>query len=328
MKHTMEVDPPGPPDDPTPSGPVSQDPDNPGDPAVLQFFKNPWVGITATICTIISIPLGFYFFAASQRSREAMFYVHPQRALIVQAGGSSQLKVLYKDTEVRTDVVAVQVSFWNNGREPIRTEHILAPVLFSIIQKTPILEATIQKTFREVSQIHLDESDLRNGSLGVSWKILEQGDGAVIQLIMAGKASDFVAKGTIEGQSSIKVIQYSAQPKNHPFFPFAQMDAFRRRMMMVVLLSMLGMFTYNLIQSKKSRRRWNTRRVEFQRRRDTGSKVSISAGNTPFPYPFESTRSRTDQYLLPVVQIVTFAMVFGLLATLVYSELTTVVPPI
>jgi len=87
-------------------------------------------------------------------------------------------------------------------------ENILEPVSIQTNPAVPILEASIQKTSRHVTGIKLDASRVSAGSLGLSWTILESGDGAVLQAVYAGKPdTDFAIQGTVEGQREILVAQ-------------------------------------------------------------------------------------------------------------------------
>lgn len=167
------------------------------------FSRNPWLGIVATVCTIVGLPLSVYLYFVGQRFRELEVYVSPVESIISKGGVPSNLKILFNNAEVRSDVTAVQVQLWNRGKEPIRTEHILEDVVLSTGPSTHILEATVQKQARSVSRITLDTTRIAVGELGLSWKILEEGDGALIQLIVAGQARNVSLSGVVEGQRGI-----------------------------------------------------------------------------------------------------------------------------
>jgi hypothetical protein len=104
-------------------------------------------------------------------------------------------------------VTALQVVIWNAGKEAIRSENLLTPITLTTSPTVPILEARIKQVGRTVSQIGLDTSQIGKGSVGVTWKILEHYDGAVLQLIAAGPTTVTVkAEGVVEGQQNgIKV---------------------------------------------------------------------------------------------------------------------------
>ena len=183
----------------------------------VRFISHPMVvtlGLIGAVASIISIPLAVYFFLLGNRMRELTYYVHPVKAVVVKTGEASRLAVMYDGKEIKTDVVAVQVALWNQGRETIRKSHVLRPLVINTV--APILEAVVRKETRQgIVGIKLDESEGGSGRLGVSWDILETDDGGVIQLILAGKTDTKVtAAAVIEGQKEIRG-QLFAEPYNH-----------------------------------------------------------------------------------------------------------------
>jgi hypothetical protein len=164
------------------------------------LMQNP---LTGYVLAVVSIAVSIYFGVVSIRSRELSYEISPTKTLIVKSGQSSDLHVLYKGQDVPTDVSALQVAIWNAGRESIRPENILTPITLTTSPVVPILEARIKKATRNVSQIGLDTSEIAKGSVGLTWKILEHDDGAVLQLIVAGASTVTVqAEGIVEGQGT------------------------------------------------------------------------------------------------------------------------------
>jgi hypothetical protein len=140
------------------------------------------LGITASLVAAI-----IFYVLVESRSRELSLYVNPTKTTIVKSGQSSDLHVVYKGQSISTDVTALQVAIWNAGKESIRPEHVISPtVTLATSPRVPILEARIRHVSRPVINIALDTAHLADGSIGVSWKILEHSDGAVIQIILAG----------------------------------------------------------------------------------------------------------------------------------------------
>lgn len=172
---------------------------------VLRWFaNNPVVGLVSFVIAVISLALTIYFGVASFRSRELSFYVNPTKTTIVKSGQSSDLHVLYKGQSVSTDVTALQVAIWNAGKESIRPEHVLAPIILSTSPKVPILEVRIRHISRPVTEIVVDTGKLAEGIVPLSWKILEHNDGAIIQMIVAGPDKTTVKiDGIVEGQRGL-----------------------------------------------------------------------------------------------------------------------------
>jgi hypothetical protein len=179
---------------------------------ILTFFSQPTIGIVATIITIISLPLSIYFFVRSDRYPELCVYMSPAKAVVVDKTAISRFKVLLGGSEIKSDVTAAQVALWNQGKEPITRSNILQPIELRTSPSVPILEVSIRKTSRDIIHVDLDRSQMENGVVTVSWNILEQGDGGVLQFVYAGGASvNIEATGVVVGQRSIHKLQYSGK---------------------------------------------------------------------------------------------------------------------
>jgi hypothetical protein len=183
-----------------------------GRPRLMGFFANPVVGIAGSLASLFGVLLAVYFFIQSRRYRELVYYVNPARTVVVKTGEASRLRVLLGDRELRSDVTAAQIAIWNQGNEPIRSTNVLAPFTIRTNPPTRLLEARIRRKSREVVDISLDQTHLQDGVLAVSWNILEQGDGGVIQLVYEGQpGTQITASGVIEGQREIRQLQYSGK---------------------------------------------------------------------------------------------------------------------
>jgi len=170
--------------------------------------RNPIVGLAGFLIGVFSLAVSVYFGVVTLRSRELSYWVNPTKTSVVKSGQSSDLHVLYKGQNVSTDVTALQVAVWNNGRESIRAENILTPITLITSPRVPILEAQVKQVNRIVSQIGVDTGRIANGSVNLTWRILEHNDGALLQLIVAGPSSVTVqAEGVIEGQEKIKAYE-------------------------------------------------------------------------------------------------------------------------
>jgi hypothetical protein len=126
------------------------------------------LGITASLLAGLVL-----YWLVESRSRDLSLYVNPTKTTIVKSGQSSDLHVLYKGQSVSTDMTALQVAIWNAGKESIRSEHVLSLITLAASPRVSILEAQIRHVSRPVTNIRLDTTHLVDGSVGVSWKILE-----------------------------------------------------------------------------------------------------------------------------------------------------------
>lgn len=170
---------------------------------MLRFFSHPMVGITGTVASVLSLALAIWFYTLSVRTPDLTALVHSVRTTVVKTGQASQLSVSFGDRVVDSDVTSVQIQLWNRGKLPIRPSAILKPVEL-VMPHTQILEATVKAQTRDIVNFQIDTTALREGRVPVKWDILEQNDGAVIQLIYAGNDTQPVdVQGIIEGQPSV-----------------------------------------------------------------------------------------------------------------------------
>lgn len=160
------------------------------------------LGLLASFASILSVFLYFH----SIEVRELTFLVHPFRTTVVKSGQASRLKASFDGKEITNDVTAAQITFWNAGKRAIRRGEILEPITVATGADHPVLEATLRKSTRQVTHISLTGSQLDKGEISISWDILENLDGGVLQLIYAGDAGVPISlRGTVEGQGSIRL---------------------------------------------------------------------------------------------------------------------------
>jgi hypothetical protein len=165
-------------------------------------YIGPLIGLTG-------VSLALYFHAQSIQERVPTFYVGQPRAVIVDARGptSSELQVLYRGRRVDSSVSAVTAYIWNAGKLPIRSSDVLGgPVSIELGADSEILEARVLRVSRQVVKLATGQvSDTAKNFLPLTFDILEEDDGAAIQLIYAGDPNTPVSvKGTIVGAASLR----------------------------------------------------------------------------------------------------------------------------
>src|SRR5712691_2552559 len=85
------------------------------------------VGIIGAVTSVVSLVLAIvFFYLQSQRYPELVYLAHPAPVVLAQPGGA--LQVQFKGQTLASDVVALQIALGNQGRAPIRKEHILEPL--------------------------------------------------------------------------------------------------------------------------------------------------------------------------------------------------------
>jgi hypothetical protein len=151
----------------------------------MRFFGNPVVDVIGALASIIGVPLAIYFYVQTTQFRELVYYVNPAQAIVVKAGEVSRLRVLVGDRELKSDVTTAQIAIWNRGKESLRPENVLVPVVIRTVPSVPILETKVRTKSRDAIGLGVDDAHLEEGAVGISWKILERGDGGVIQIVYA-----------------------------------------------------------------------------------------------------------------------------------------------
>jgi hypothetical protein len=180
--------------------------------SIRAFFSNPIVGIVGSIASVVGLVLAVYFYHESAKHRELTYLVHPAKAIIVKAGQLTRLSVSIDGRQLSTDVTAAQIAFWNAGKEPIRSDHVLREFTISTQPSVPIIDATVRKSSREVCHIKLDTSREQAGELRISWNILEHNDGGIVQVVFGGDVTTkLLGSVVIEGQPSIHALHAASK---------------------------------------------------------------------------------------------------------------------
>jgi hypothetical protein len=199
----------------------------------IRWFSNPWVGLLGSIFSVVGVGLAIYFYFVGQAVRRLVYSVNPVKTTVVKGGEASALRVLHNNQEISGDITAAQIAVWNQGALSIRPENILSPVRILLRPKAQILGAKISKATRDVIGASIDRSGLAEGVVGTSWKILEQNDGFVVQLIFAGATETTIAlEGTVERQQGVTQLM----PIDRVRSPAEQL-AYRRHVVRLLLIT-------------------------------------------------------------------------------------------
>jgi hypothetical protein len=159
----------------------------------------PGLAFSGWILAVISLPLGFWFYQKSLDSRQLVIVEPSVRAVLIDKDTPATIEIRVGNRQVvNQDVYAIQLAVWNGGNRSIKVEHLLTPIVFVPAEGNTILDATVLRETRRLCGVkpHIRPTD---GNVQVDLSILEPGDGAVIQLILAGKKESALGfKGTIE----------------------------------------------------------------------------------------------------------------------------------
>lgn len=176
------------------------------------FFSKQFFNVGTISIGIIAIIIMIYIHLEGKSERELNYYCHPVKATVVKTGQTSSLEVFFDEEKIDSDVTAVQVAIWNNGKKPIKRDDILETITLYTEPKTLIIDAVVRKRTREVIKLSIDRSSIKEGFIPINWHILEHNDGGIIQVIFAGSLDvEILAKGIIEGQKSIKQVKFPGE---------------------------------------------------------------------------------------------------------------------
>jgi len=173
-----------------------------------------WLGIVGTVGTLVGVVLSVYFYQASQIRPLLIFAVHPLKTELQRPEYDKELGFIYKGKPLDSEsITSVQVSIWNAGTRSIRDSDVLDPFRLVTPDGSAILSVRAKKISRPTCGFESlgNQEDYKSGKCRLKWRILEPGDGAVLQIIYAGSARrDPKLEGVVEGQQGgIVVEQYN-----------------------------------------------------------------------------------------------------------------------
>lgn len=174
------------------------------------WARKNWLGLVGLIIGLLGLGSSYYFYTVSVKEREPILLEDPLRSTIVEADSIKNfpLRIVDRDGKpVEKDITSFRFYLWNQGRESIKNTDILKPLRVELAaQDVQIIDYKILAISR--SEIVNPKIELNGGStnsLNVSFDILEEGDGFVVQLLYAGsRNAELAVKGVIEGVSKIQ----------------------------------------------------------------------------------------------------------------------------
>jgi hypothetical protein len=218
----------------------------------FRFFSNPVVGLVGTIASVLGVALAIYFYLQTKEEPNLTYYSNPAKAVLVRSGQASRLAASFDGTIIKSDITAVQIAIWNEGRASITASKVLKPIVLRTVDGSPILEASIRKVSRDVTRLSIGSSAFKVGRATLNWNILEQGDGGVIQVIYAGSPTvDVLIDGVVEGQRHITRLQ----PIDKSISSEKQYGEERNSLLAVAVVSLgLGIGALSLFIAKRRKR--------------------------------------------------------------------------
>jgi hypothetical protein len=197
------------------------------------------------LTTVVGFVLAYYWHAQSVQERAPTYYASPERTRILDTSipAPSQLQVLYKGKDLNENINAVIVYVWNDGKLAIKSEDVLEPLGIQLPPGAQILDTRVLRVSRAVTRFAKGEvSDIAKNLLPISFRILERGDGAAVQIIYTGAPDARVSlQGTILGVEAPHNLSPTNVPANHRQ-PLSRKDGYTMIMLGagVVLISLFG----------------------------------------------------------------------------------------
>lgn len=148
--------------------------------------------IVSIALAVVSFVYAWYWREQSIRIREPVLVADPTRVSILRSEGIADAPIIVTKAatgeRIEADLTLVKFYLWNNGKEPIRKEHVLEPLTVKLEgQRGEILDYEIVARSRDVTEVVLSgDPDDPQRLLLIDFKILEHMDYATFQVLYQG----------------------------------------------------------------------------------------------------------------------------------------------
>ena len=174
-------------------------------------------GIFNIIFFFLSFSFALWSYSTTQQKPQLTFVQDPNTVTVVSTENNSNLEAYYKKNKIENGLVSSQISIWNAGTKNIRPEMVLEEVKLFVEQgEIQIYDVDLVAMNRNVVQFQIDKSDLINGVIPIKWRILEDEDGAILNILHSSEESvSFGMSGVIEDQDKpFKYVPENGRLKN------------------------------------------------------------------------------------------------------------------
>lgn len=193
---------------------------------------------------------------ASRVEVDPTMIVDPQRTVLVERDRikDAPLKVVRRDgAPVETDVTAVRVYFWNDGRKPMLQDDVLEPFRLSVKAPAEILDfRVLQESRPQITRQVVERVENTTDQLAISFRVLERREGLTLQLVVAGDPNTPVlAQGVAIGAR--KVTTAESAPDKHWWSWFRGPG---RVWLVVPLILIVAGFVWSTLKGERELKRW------------------------------------------------------------------------
>ena len=171
-----------------------------------KLTRSDWFGLIGVVGIVWSV---YTFFAHRERRDLAIAYVgQPTEIVNGSFLGDAKLKVTTADGSPLTgDITAFQFAIWNAGEKAIRPVDVLDSLTICLLDTSvTLLDYRITRVSRPIVGPTLTPSgNPRRPDLKFGFRILEKGDGAIVQVIVLGsRLVRTTLCGTVEGMKEVR----------------------------------------------------------------------------------------------------------------------------
>ena len=153
--------------------------------------------LIAAVTVVLSIVISYYFYRLAKKERRPVYVVTGNT--VVKADEERKIEVRYKGEDVPV-VTRTVVTFWNDGREPIRREDIVDrhPLIVQLPPDREILDArVVAQTRPEIDFSYVE--DPFGPSIQLGFSHLNHRDGAAVEILHTGDPFAVEVEGAIVG---------------------------------------------------------------------------------------------------------------------------------
>ena len=172
------------------------------EPVIDLLARNPWLivlGSVASIISLVSLPLSFYFYVRSFRLRLPRYALRSTSVITGTKERFPTLKITFEGHEEDLQNLTVtKVAFWNQGEEAIRKADVSSPVTIHLKDGFKIIDASIIQNKGGNNEVTITTTANKK-SIPISFKYLDKNEGTVIQVFHTGSSNDVSVDGTIIG---------------------------------------------------------------------------------------------------------------------------------
>jgi hypothetical protein len=188
----------------------------------LNYLNLTWVGVVITLITFIFAIILTVFLYFKGRQRKGLSYYISNDLLIDRANTEKpdQIEIYFSGTKV-DKLYKTLIYIWNSGNQTIKKDELNTKDHLRVNIESEVLSIKIIKVTREVIDFNVNH-DQENTNYKVNFDYLDQGDGAVIEVLHSGSIDDLKLQGTVMGISNIK----NTESRTDNFFTKAVNESF------------------------------------------------------------------------------------------------------